>query len=637
MSSPGVAAPGARPSSAYQLCLVLVFGLLAVLSIRQVGSLDTGFHLKTAAWILETHGWPGTDPFTFTINDHPYIDTSWGYQLVLHTVHRLFDAPGIVLFHAALVLGVFFVIYRTARGGAADPATLLLLMFTGTVASELRFEARPELLSWLFLAVVLHILHRHAEGLAAPLPALAIIHLVWANTHSLFILGWGAMGCFVLGLWVASRRLDKRLLGWSLASVVVTFINPYGWRGVIFPFSLATRLGSENLFGQSIGEFVSPFDLGLTQQFPFHPRLPIYCYRILALLAVVAIVPLLKRRRFSCVLLLIAFLSLSAMMIRNVPLLVVAGLPVIAWALPASGLLARLRLRPLLVPVVALATVILGLRVVHDAYYVESRRPERFGLGWNRLVLPIDAARYADKVALTGPMLNHLNFGGWLMWAREQPVFIDGRLEVTGERFFRYYQNVLASEGDLEACVSRYGIRWMVFPYATNPRLLGRLSKDKRWRLAYADHLAAIFVREGPEAGSFVDPTLGQASLAPQLNAGSGAGLALPGVDGAARDTGLTRWATGLVRSDEFPTEDFQRGLFHYFRGELDAAEQRFVAAIRESRGAWYEVYNNLAAVYHQQRRYDEAAACYLVVLADDPGNKLARERLAAMPAGGAR
>ena len=279
MNRPGVADTHEGPSPAYQVCLALVFGLLAVFSIRQVGSLDTGFHLKTAAWMLDNHAWPRTDPFTFTINDHPYIDMSWGYQLALHTVHRFFDAPGIVLFHAALVLGVFFVIYRTARLGAADPATLLLLMLAGAIASELRFEARPELVSWVFLAAVLHILHRHAEGETGPLPALAVIHLVWANTHSLFILGWAATGCFVLGLALANRRIDKRLLGWGLASVLVTVINPYGWRGVLFPFTLATRLQSDNLFGQSIGEFVSPFDLGLTQQFPFHPRLPIYCYQ----------------------------------------------------------------------------------------------------------------------------------------------------------------------------------------------------------------------------------------------------------------------------------------------------------------------------------------------------------------------
>lgn len=623
-----------RASAARQAGLVLVFGLLAVLCIRQVGSLDTGFHLKTAAWILEHHAWPRTDPFTFTINDHPYIDMSWGYQLVLHTAHRLFGAPGIVLMHAALVLGVFFIVCRTARLGQADPATLLLLLLAGTIASELRFEARPELVSWLFLALVLHILHRHARGLAAPLPALALIHLVWANTHSLFILGWAAAGCFVVGLSLAGRRLDRKLLGWSLASVLVTFINPYGWRGMLFPFSLATRLQGENLFGQSIGEFVSPFDLGLTRQFPFHPRLPILCYRILALLAVVAIVPLLRRRRFACVLVLILFLSLSALMIRNVPLLVVAGLPILAWALPASGLLQRLGLRRALVPAVAVATVILALGVVHDGYYAANRRPERFGLGFNRLVLPIDAAQYADRAHLDGPMLNHLNFGGWLLWARPQPVFIDGRLEVTGERFYRYYQNALGNEGDLEAVVSRYDIRWIVFPYATNPRLLGRLSKDGRWRLAYVDHLAALFVREGPDAAAFVDPVLASLSSA---HAAAGAAPVLPGIDGAPRLTGLRLWAEGLVRHVEFPTDDFQRGLFHYFRGELEAAERRFVAAAVQSRGAWYEVYNNLAAVYWQQRRYDEAAACYRVVLADDPSNTLARERLASMPAGTAR
>ena len=61
--------------------------------------------------------------------------------------------------------------------------------------------------------------------------------------------------------------------------------HPYGVKGVLFPFSLASRLDANNLFNQSIGEFVSPFSLGLSDHFPFFARLPlVFAFRGLAIL-----------------------------------------------------------------------------------------------------------------------------------------------------------------------------------------------------------------------------------------------------------------------------------------------------------------------------------------------------------------
>ncbi|HZI93868.1 MAG TPA: tetratricopeptide repeat protein [Patescibacteria group bacterium] len=630
---------------AAQAAVVSVFVLIALLSVRQVGSLDTGFHLKAGERLLQTWRWPDADPFTFTLGDRPYVDTSWGYQLLVTLAQRALDAPGLVILHGLLILAVFFTLYRTSRLAPSNPAVLAALLLIACVASEMRFEARPELVSWLLLAIVLHILHRHAEGRTAPLPALVVVHLIWANMHSLFVLGWVAIGCFIAGLWLRQRRLDTRLLGWGIGSMAITLINPYGWRGTLFPFTLATRLQEGNVFAESIGEFVSPFNLGLSRMFPFYPRLPIASFRLFALLAVIACLLLIRQKRFWSCLLMPVFMALAFRMIRNIPLLVVAGLPAVSCAFSGalgSGSPRRsrsywTRLDSAAPAAVMILSAVLGLRVIHDGYYIASRRTERFGLGWNRLVLPVEAAQWATQAGLNGPMLNHLNFGGYFMWARPQPVFIDGRLEVVGETFYRYYQRVLGSPAELEACVAKYGIRWMVFPYATNRDLLVRLSKDAKWRLAYFDHLAAIFVRADGAAPAWLEhPTLDESTSpgAEGLDVSPVAGLAgVPGIAGEPRPGGLARWMAGLARRQIFPTDDFNRGLFRYFRGELDPAGRRFVAALRASGGAYYEIYYDLGAVLYQERRFAEAAACYRIVLEDDPENVGARDRLASIRA----
>ena len=599
--------------------------------MRQVASLDAGFHLSVGNSILAGDGWPETDRFTFTVNDHEYIDTSWGYQVSLALIERAFGAPGMVLFHVVLVLATFALLLFTVGLAAGDQPGLLPLLFLGVVAGEMRYEVRPELLSYFFLALVLYLLHRHAAGRSTPLWLLPMLFLVWANCHSLFVLGWVALACCLAGTWLRDRRLDRPLLGWVAASVGVALINPYGWKGVIFPFTLGTRLAESNVFAQGIGEFQSPFDLPITAARPFFPWAPILAYLALFAIVVLTLLPLLRGRRYFSFLLALPFLYLSAQMVRNLPLLVVVCLPGAAWGLASSKLLRHWArdervtnvLRPAVVAIVALAAVLLGLRLYNDAYYVDARRNDRFGLAWNRRALPIDATDYLQHAGLTGRGLNHLNFGGWLMWAGGEPVFIDGRLEVIGEEFYGYYRNAFSSESGLEAAVRRYEIGWVIFPFKVARSLLQRLSSDPRWRLVYYDPMAVIFVR----ADRF-RPEMTHDSVRALANPLSPVDLrALPGLD-EPRIGPLRHRLAGLFTRQSYPDDSFGRGLFHYFRRSARRAAPFFADSVRESGGAYYEVYHNLGAALFRLGRDREARECFRIVVAEAPGNEKARERL---------
>lgn len=615
--------PGREVSA--RVVLLAVLALLGLLALREVASPDTGFHLRAGNYILDGHGWPRTDPFTYTVGGQAYIDGSWGYQVVLALLERAAGAPALVLFHCGLVLALFSTLIRTTRLAHFEPSLLAPLLLLAGSAAELRFDVRPELVSYTLLALVLHLLHRHAEGRASPLWLLPVIFLLWVNMHSLFFLGLIGVACLLLGGLLHDRRLDRRLAIWFGASVAVTLVNPYGYRALTFPLTLATRLQGHNVFNRSIGEFTSPFDLGLSEQFPFYPHLPILAFRLLALLALLAVVPLLRQRRFWCVLLFLPFGYLSLSMVRNMPLLVVACLPGVMWGLSRSGWTRWIRSgRPgrFLTAATAAAVLLLGARVSTDAYYVGSRRSDRVGLGWSHRVQPVEAVNFALRAGLDGRVLNHLNFGGYLMWARPQPVFIDGRLEVMGEAFFEEYRRILSSPEQLEAGAARHGFDWIILPYATTPRLLDELSRSPKWSLAYVDSLAAVFVRPG----SGVEPDVGVRSLSravPPIGPNQ-----LPGLGGPPRRGGLARWAGGLVRRERFPTHAHNRGLFHYFRGEAPLAAAWFAEGIRRSGGRYYEMYQNLGSALYRLGRWAEAADCYRIALDDEPDSAIARKRL---------
>ena len=631
---PTLLEPGARLPRPYQGLLLLMVLLLAALAVRQVDDPDVGFHLKAGSWILSGHGWPHNDPFTYTLNTHPYTDTTWGYQVLLTLANQVAGAPGMVMFHLMILMGLFYLLYKTTRLVPVDAATLTALLGAGIVAGELRYNIRPELLSFLFLAALLYVLHRHALGLKTPLWLLPLLLGVWANVHALFALGWIALVCVAAGLWIRDRRPDRKLLLWSGAALVAPLVNPYGIRGVLFPLSLLSRFQAGNVFAESIGEFASPFALHVSDSAPFYPHWPVWTFRLLVVLAGVALIALLKRRLYGAALLCLVFVPLSAKMVRNMPLLVVVALPVMIWALPASGLwrllgmrMRRARAAGRAAAVAAgLLAVVLGLRVVTDAYYIAARRPERFGWGWNRGILPVEAAAYVKRMGLPGPMFNHLTFGGYLMWALPQKVFIDGRLEMTGETFYTEYDRILHAPEALEPAVERYGFRWIILPYMDEPELLERLSHDSHWALAYVDAVAAVFARQGPDAARWVDQASGgrSAPVAPEVRA-------LPGLGGPPRPAPPTRWLRGLFARERYPLEEYDRAVFHHTRNEYAQAEAWYRAALARGGADYYEIYLNMGACLLNHGKYDEAALCFEAVLREDSDNPAALQNAAVL------
>lgn len=613
-----------------RVAMVLPFVLLVISATRQVSSLDIGFHLRGGEYILDGKGWPANDTFTYTCRERPYVDTSWGYQVMAASALRMAGPAGIVGMHVALLVAAFGFVALTCRTAGADAWSTAAYLLAGMVACEMRYEARPELLSLCYMAALLYLCTRHAVGKRTPLWVLPVLFLLWGNSHSFFIVGWGILGLFFVAGLVGERRIDKRFLMWAGAAVLVCFANPYGYRGVLFPLTLLTRFDQSNLFAQSIGELCSPFSLRVTPQMPFFPEVPIYTFRALAALSVVSWVPLWRERRYRDIALSAVFLIISSKMLRNMPLFVVAMLPGLARGIPIAAIVERLWIGRRAVPAVVMACLAIvvcvrGLRTMHNATYIDDRLATRFGTAWNRLEQPVDAAEFMKRVKLPGPLFNHLNYGGYLMWAQPEPVFIDGRLEVVGESFYQEYLKILNDAGEFAAATKKYGFRSVILPHAIAPTLLTSLMNNTAWRLVYVDHLAAIFAKSDAEAIRIVDPVLatilGERPEAPAF-------ASLPGLGGRARRTGFANWWHGVTNRYEYPREEYQRALFHFIRGDMVAAERLFARVIDRTEGAHYEVYLNLGSALWRQGRKDEARTCYRIVLDEDPGNALAMKRV---------
>jgi hypothetical protein len=106
---------------------------------------------------------------------------------------------------------------------------------------------------------------------------------------------------------------------------------------------------------------------------------------------------------------------------------------------------------------------------------------------------PAKAAAFVEDNRLAGPLFNHFDWGGYLIWRLPQlPVAIDGRTNLhTDRRILRSYktwagQRDWSSDPDLSAA-------GVVIAQATSP-LASLLRLDGGFELVYEDSLAAVFV-----------------------------------------------------------------------------------------------------------------------------------------------
>jgi hypothetical protein len=125
-------------------------------------------------------------------------------------------------------------------------------------------------------------------------------------------------------------------------------------------------------------------------------------------------------------------------------------------------------------------------------------------------VLPVGAADFVAREELPGPLLNHFDNGGYLLY-RLYPrarVFISGDTSMYPPEFFReFHRRVLGAEADLAWSVERYGVRVAVLSHASpeTALLAGKLASSPSWALVFLDEAAAVFVRSGDDTRALVE------------------------------------------------------------------------------------------------------------------------------------
>jgi len=231
--------------------MVLLAAGILWLSARAIVEPDIWWHLRNVAYFFQHHSFPLVDTYSFGAAGSPWLDHEWLSEIPLFLGFRAMGLRGMLaVYFAVLVLIYAAVYYRAFRAGAdclsASIATLLAV-FLGIVS----IGPRPLLFGWLCLMGLLLVLDRFQRSgngiwLLPPLFAL------WINLHGSWVFGvvvfviviasglvGGEWGLVVARRW-SGAKLKKLLAGFA-ASLAALFVNPFGYRLVLYPFDLLFR------------------------------------------------------------------------------------------------------------------------------------------------------------------------------------------------------------------------------------------------------------------------------------------------------------------------------------------------------------------------------------------------------------
>ncbi|MHB1674176.1 MAG: hypothetical protein ACYCSP_07985 [Acidobacteriaceae bacterium] len=481
--------PPLKKLCGFPVMLAVLLALVVFLAVpKKIADPDIGWHLRNAQVQIQTHAFLRQDIYSFTTSGKPWIDHEWLSEIPFYLAWRAFGPRGIFLVTVAaietILLGILWLAYIESKSIKAA----FLVTFVAIFLAGVSFGPRTLLFGWIFLVLELGLLAGFRRGRDA-LWALPAVFLLWVNARGSWIIGLVLLGLFVAsgaveGTWgsIEATRWtcpQARKLAWvSLLSTLAVFINPYGWRLVLYPFDLAFH---QKLNIANVDEWRS---------LDFHsPRGKI----VLATLAAAILLQLVRRRRWRLyeVLFLLVGTYSALTYSRFLFLAAILVVPFLAEDLSQWMPYHADRDKPWLN-----APIMLGAVVAVVLLFPTNRKLNQHSAN----IYPDDATlTYLQNFHPHGNVFNDYLWGGYLIWnVRQVPVFIDSRVDVFERNgVLADYLHAIRIEDSLQI-LDKYSIQYVLFE---NHRPLSYLLQHTPgWKVDYQDKTAILFERTKPLA-----------------------------------------------------------------------------------------------------------------------------------------
>jgi len=479
----------ARPSSlavSLAVACCLIAALVYFYIPQSMADPDIWWHLRDAQLQLSTHSFLTHDLFSYTAAGSPWMDHEWLSELPFYAAFHLFGNSGIyfvtLLTAETIFLGLFYLIYLQS----ASVLSSLLTTVLGVLSSTVSIGPRTLLFGWVLLVIELIIL-AHATRRKALIWTLPFLFAIWVNTHGSWLIGIILFALFVIASAInisagsidnpaATREDIKRLILCWTASVAALFVNPYGWRLVLYPFDLAFRqkLNIANVDEWKTLDFHSP-----------RGRILFVCLLLLFFFQ------LLRNRKWTLFELALAAMGLYSAFTysRFLFLAAILFMPSLAKSFATRTAAQRRSLSPLVAGALLFLVVCAVVGKLKAPNQITTNTDTRY---------PNQALPFLNNFHPDGNVFNEYTWGGFLIWHEHQiPVFMDSRVDIFEYNgTFKDYLDIAHLSNSI-ALLNKHQIKYVLFP--KDAQLITLLQATHDWKVDYQDDTTILLERINPQ------------------------------------------------------------------------------------------------------------------------------------------
>ena len=486
-----------------QFLFLVVFLVLTFSSAgkNMLADADTGYHIRAGDYILETRTVPKHDIFSYHSPLLPWTAHEWLSEVVMAVLHRISGLTGVAIFFSLLISLTYALLFRYMRAYKRNIVFDVLIILLALVSSQIHWLARPHIFSLFLMVVWYHLLDSHQNDRGGRLVLLPLIMLLWVNLHGGYLTGFILTGVYFLGNLLGYFRSGEeererafrkvKCLGYVIiACLLVSLVNPYGYRILLFPFRLVT----DKYIMDNVNEFLSP---------NFHNPMP-FKYLLLLLVTILAMSK--KPLDFIEIVLVLLFMNMALFSARYIPLFAILVAPIMSkqadsmitnapenrWISSMkkrAGRIAKIdaSAKGYVWPVAGVLMVLFLVAAGGIVFRFDGK------------IKPLAAVEFLKKEHIDGHMYNNDEFGDYLIYATypRYKVFFDGRSDMYGTKRLKEFQELSIFGPGWEKIVEKYNIRW--FFIGSDSVLTRYLLERPEWRLIYSDNVANIHVKNSEE------------------------------------------------------------------------------------------------------------------------------------------
>ncbi|MFC1667605.1 tetratricopeptide repeat protein [Candidatus Omnitrophota bacterium] len=547
------------------LVIFLLFALLFISQINTIVDIDLWWNLKTGEHIIKNLEIPYVDIFSYTLEKRTWIDHEWLSQVLFYSVFSRFSWLGLNIIKAFLVTLSFFLILLLTAYNRKKIIIPVFFTLISILAFGYRSALRPEIFSYVLLCIFLYILEREKR-----LYILPFLQVVWVNLHGYFILGPMLVFFYSIGDFLSGDKArSKKFATLFICVVAACFLNPYFYKGALYPVNILIDIFTvQKLFMQNVHELMMPIRSSFSRYVFFW---------FFAIFSSITFIINLRNVKIKHILIFALSFFAAYMAVRNIPIFIFLGLGFSLINLNKAPLTRDMPERKYYAVSIL---IICGM-----IYFFLSNRyyqfTNQFGLRktesrFSNIFMPSGACDFLDNNKIEGPMFNTLDFGPYIGY-RFYPakrVFIDTRTDLYRDDFYELYRKAQNYPSHWRALHKKYGFEIVLLRhlFGGTERISRYLYEDKDWRLVYYDENSCVFLNGTPKNRLTID-----------------------------------RFEIDFNKV-RLKDSDVSINIARFFEkiGERLLAEEIYIGLLDKD-PRFLEAGNNLAAIYINSGRYDEA------------------------------